>query len=127
MAGGRDIVVVGVCGSGKSVLVQSLRALGYPAWECAQEHSYVPGLWRRHGRPGVLIYLHAGLPAVCRRLNVRWDESTLAAQRTRLAEARAHCDLYIDTDRLPPQQVLCQVIEYLRARRLHAACRHPAT
>ena len=127
MAGCRDIVVVGVCGSGKSVLVQGLRALGYPAWECAQEHSYVSGLWRRRGYPRVLVYLHASLPAVRRRLGVRWDESALAAQRARLAEARAHCDLYVDTDLLPVQKVLHQVVEYLRSQRLYTACKQPAT
>ena len=82
-----DIVIVGVCGAGKSVLVQGLRALGYPARACAQEHSYVQGLWARRGRPAALIYLEAGLDAWCDRiLFVSADPSVRA---DRVGKARA--------------------------------------
>lgn len=112
------IVVVGVCGAGKSTLVRGLTALGYPARVCVQEHSYVPTLWCRRGRPQVLVYLHASLETVCRRRNVHWDESVLASQRARLALARAHCDLYVDTDPLTIPEVLERVVAYLRSRGL---------
>ncbi len=112
------IVVVGVCGAGKSTLARGLRALGYPARACVQEHSYVPTLWRRHGRPRVLVYLHAGLDTVCRRRHVRWDESVLAAQRSRLALARQSCDLFVDTDPLTIDQVRGRVVAYLQSRGL---------
>ncbi len=120
------IVVVGVCGAGKSTLVRGLTALGCPARVCVQEHSDVPTLWCRHGRPRVLIYLHASLATVCRRLDVDWDESALAVQRARLALARSECDLYIDTDPLTATEVLARVLAYLRLRQLFGpACSDP--
>ncbi len=115
MASTPDIVVVGVCGAGKSTLVQGLRALGYRARECVQEHSGVPALWRWRGRPGVLVYLEASLEAVCRRRGVRWGEEVLADQRERLADARRHCDLYIDTDPLTALEVRERVVAFLRS------------
>lgn len=111
------IVVVGVCGAGKSTLVKALRALGYRARECVQEHSYVPTLWRRHGRPCVLIYLDASAETVSCRLGVRWDERVLEAERERLALARANCDLYLETDGLTAEEVRRAVLCFLEGHR----------
>jgi RNase adaptor protein for sRNA GlmZ degradation len=116
-----SIVIVGVCGSGKSTLARGLRALGYPARVCVQEHSYVPFLWMRHGRPRVLVHLQASLVTVCRRREVAWSEEVLALQRERLAVARAHSDLDIDTDPLTADQVRERVVQYLRERHLFVA------
>jgi hypothetical protein len=115
-----DIVVVGVCGAGKSTLVRGLQALGYAARPCGQEHSCVPLLWRRHGQPLALVYLHAGLATVCRRLGVCWQENVLAVQRARLALAHENCDLWVDTDPLSIEEVLAEVVGYLRSRQLGA-------
>lgn len=108
-----SIVVVGVCGAGKSTLVRGLAALGYPSRVCVQEHSYVPTLWKRRGRPRLLVYLDASAETVSRRRGVHWDEGVLAIQRGRLALARANCDLYIETDQLTPEQVMARVVEHL--------------
>ncbi len=113
-----SIVIVGVCGSGKSTLSRGLQALGYPARVCVQEHSYVPTLWRRRGRPRLLVYLEASLEAVCRRRGVHWSEEVLALQRARLAVARANADLRIDTDSLTIEQVRQRVLDELSARHL---------
>jgi hypothetical protein len=51
------IAVVGPCASGKSLLVQALRARGYNTREVAQEHSYVPTMWQRITQPDLLVYL----------------------------------------------------------------------
>ncbi|HOG48776.1 MAG TPA: hypothetical protein PLJ35_07955 [Anaerolineae bacterium] len=110
-----SIVIVGVCGAGKSTLARGLQALGFPARVCAQEHSYVPALWRRRGRPRVLVYLEASLAVVRRRRGVPWEEHVLATQRERLALAREHCDLCVDTDPLSIDQVRQQVVSYLLA------------
>ncbi len=109
------IVVVGVCGAGKSTLVRGLCALGYRARECVQEHSYVPTLWCRHGRPRVLICLNASADAVSRRLGGRWEESALEVQRERLALARESCDLYLETDGLTAEGARQAVLRYLEA------------
>lgn len=113
-----SIVVVGVCGSGKSTLVKGLQTEGYPARVCMQEHSYVPTLWLRRGRPRALVYLDASLETVCQRRNVCWDEQVLSLQRQRLALARERCDLYIDTDGLGVEEVRERVLSYLRERDL---------
>ena len=113
-------VVVGVCGAGKTTLVRRLLGLGYPARVCAQEHSHVPSLFRRRGRPQALIYLHASLPVVCRRLGVNWTEQVLAEQWQRLSLAREECDFFLDTDPLTIPQVLHATECYLQA---HAVCK----
>src|SRR4051794_16055791 len=59
-ATGHNIVVVGVCSSGKSTLVHTLQEKGIQAHAVSQEHSYVPHLWQRTN-PDVLIYLDASL------------------------------------------------------------------
>ena len=53
------VVLVGICGSGKTTLAQGLRRLGYEVKECGQEHSEVPYMWQVISRPDVLIYLDA--------------------------------------------------------------------
>jgi len=100
------IKVVGPCAAGKSVLVERLRAAGYDAHHCLQEHSYVPDMWRRINPPDVLIFLDARLDTLTRRLSrPDWSPELLAEQQQRLAHARAHCDLCVATDDLTPDQV----------------------
>jgi hypothetical protein len=108
-----DVLVVGVCSAGKSTLVRKLKDAGYDARACAQEHSYVPHLWQL-SRPGALVYLDAGLNTVRQRRRVNWTQSMLDEQHRRLGHAREHCDLYIGTDWLSPDEVASQVMEYLK-------------
>ncbi|MBK7217144.1 MAG: hypothetical protein IPH95_08855 [Candidatus Promineofilum sp.] len=61
------IAVVGPCASGKSTLTAALRAAGYEARMPAQEHSYVPDMWRRLVDPDVLIYLDISYEALLER------------------------------------------------------------
>jgi len=111
------IAVVGPCASGKTVLVERLRALGYEAHECAQEHSGVPAMWRKVVHPDVLIYLDASFATITRRRRVDWGPDYLAELNRRLAHARQHCDLYIRTDELSEEEVLEKVLVYLQGRR----------
>ncbi|MEW5987458.1 MAG: hypothetical protein AB1791_12560 [Chloroflexota bacterium] len=110
-----QIAIVGPSASGKSTLVAALRAAGYDARHVAQEHSYVPALWRRITRPDVLIYLDANDQTVrARRPHSLETPHWLDDERRRLAHARAHCDLYLPTDYLSPAQVQEKVLDFLQ-------------
>lgn len=110
------IVIVGVCGSGKTVLADALVRLGYNARAMAQEHSFVPGMWRAHGQPNALICLDAAAETVNQRLGRRdWTEEAIAEQHRRLADAQAYCDLHLATDDLSAAEVLEQVVAFLSA------------
>jgi len=107
------IAVVGPCASGKTSLVQRLRSLGYNARSVAQDHSYVPDMWRRITAPDVLIYLDAQLATIARRRRIGWGERYLADERHRLRHARQHCHLYLATDDLDEEQVLATALAFL--------------
>ncbi|NLG51757.1 MAG: hypothetical protein GX552_16765 [Chloroflexi bacterium] len=107
------ISVVGVCSSGKTTLVEQLQALGYDARQTGQEHSHVPDMWQRISRPQVLIYLDVSLP-VARQRGQNYESGYYDEQRRRLAHARQHSDLFIDTTHLTPQQILEQALAALQ-------------
>jgi deoxyadenosine/deoxycytidine kinase len=113
------IAVVGVCASGKSSLVRALREAGYDARHVAQEHSYAPQMWRRIVRPDILIYLDVDFETLTqRRRQLRFGPAELAEQLRRLAHARAHCDLYVDTSSLSVDEVRTAVFDFLEKSRL---------
>lgn len=100
--------------SGKSELVNALRAAGYPTHHVAQEHSYVPHMWAHVTQPDVLIYLDVNYEAVRRRRpEITWGPERLVEQAERLAHARAHCDLYIDTSEMSIEAVREQALQFL--------------
>ncbi len=105
---GPRIVVVGPDAAGKTELVNRLRALGYNARSCAQDHSYVPDMWQRISKPDFLVYLDAQLETIARRRAIDWGQERLDELNCRLAHARAHCDLYLPTDELEPEEVADQ-------------------
>jgi len=109
------VAVVGVCAAGKTTLVRLLRAAGYDARSCAQEHSYVADMWRRLARPQALVYLDAALATINARSATSYDSAYIDTQRQRLEHAREHCDVYVRTDGLDPSQVCAQVIAALGA------------
>ena len=107
------IAVVGVCASGKTTLVAGLKAAGFDAYNVAQEHSGIHDFWaKRH--PDILVMIDATMPAIHKRRVVYWDESRLEVQHKRLADARAHADLYIQTDQYNAQQVRDKVINFIQ-------------
>jgi hypothetical protein len=107
------ITIVGVCGSGKTTLVNGLTARGYDAKACAQEHSYVPYLWSR-SHPDVLICLEATNSTIRSRCDVTWEDAYLTEERCHLAQAKSKCDLLIDTDLLSAERVLETALIFLR-------------
>jgi shikimate kinase len=121
------VSIVGPCGSGKSTLVSSLRAMGYDARECVQEHSYVPTMWQRISRPDVLIYLDVGLPSLRQRLpRSDWTPAILDEQMRRLSDARARCHLYVATDDMTADQVLAAVTAFLQSAEASRGHKLPA-
>jgi len=111
----RLVGVVGPCGSGKSTLIVGLQSAGYPCRHIAQEHSYVPYMWQRITHPDVLIYLHASFPVCTARRRLNWTREDFEEEMRRLAHAREHADLIVQTDDLSAPQVLDIVLEFLGA------------
>jgi cytidylate kinase len=110
---GLVIGLVGPCTSGKSLLRAKLEKLGYTVRHIAQEHSYVEDMWKKISNPDVLIFLDVSYPIT--RARRKWDfqEADYQEQLRRLAHARKHADIYLDTDELTPDEVLAQVLEHL--------------
>ncbi|MEW6404228.1 MAG: hypothetical protein AB1649_20720 [Chloroflexota bacterium] len=109
------IGVVGPCGSGKSTLIGGLEARGYRCRHIAQEHSYVPAMWQIIAKPNLLIFLEASFETSTRRRKLNWQRADYEEQSRRLAHARNHADVIIDTDPLTPDEVLSRALDYLKA------------
>ncbi len=111
------LAIVGPCASGKSTLAARLRERGLDVRTPAQEHSDVPYMWQRFARPDVLIYLDAANHELRRRRPEAYlGDEKLARERRRLAHARAHADLYVDTTGLTPDEVFQRVWAFLQGR-----------
>ncbi len=109
------IKVVGVSGSGKSTLVRLLRQAGYLARTVSQEHSSVPDLWQQFDQPQILIFLYVDVEQQrLRRPDVAWNRAGLAAEEKRLADARAHANLRINTSGLSGELVFKITLSYLK-------------
>lgn len=108
------VVIVGVCGSGKTLLAGGLVKLGYDARSVSQEHSLVPALFM-HSSPDVVIYLDASDATVSARKQTGWEPRQLADQRRRLKLAREKADIRISTDGLDPDELLSRVVGELEA------------
>lgn len=121
--GAGDIIkVVGPCKSGKSTLVAGLKAAGYAARSCGQEHSETSAMWQRIHPPVCLIFLEVSLETMRARVNRSdWSDDLLATQQRRLAHARQHADLIVSTDLASAQDVLGQVMAFLEQRGLRRA------
>ncbi len=110
------IGVVGPCGSGKSTLIAGLEREGYTCRHIAQEHSYVPYMWKRITNPDVLIFLNASFPVCTLRRRLNWAPEDYEEQLRRLAHAREHADLIIETDNISPAEVLAGVVHFLGSK-----------
>lgn len=109
------LAVVGPCASGKTTLVEALKAMGYAVRQPAQEHSYVPDMWQRLSKPDLLIYLDVDDTA-CRqrRPYLGGGLQRLDVQRHRLRHARQYCDFYLDTSPLSAEEVCTAVLRFLK-------------
>lgn len=109
----RLIGIVGPCGSGKSTLMAGLERRGYRCRHIAQEHSYVQAIWQIITKPDVLIYLNSSFATSTTRRKLDWREKDYEEQLRRLAHARAHANLTIDTDSLTADEVLQKALDFL--------------
>ena len=109
------IGLVGICGSGKSTLAEQLTVHNIHVRQIAQEHSQVPDMWRRISKPDLLIYLDVSYPVTMQRKNFKWKESEYLEQERRLAHARQHADLHIDTNLLTPEEIAQIVLDFIRS------------
>ncbi|MHB8860026.1 MAG: DEAD/DEAH box helicase family protein [Thermoleophilia bacterium] len=109
------VVITGVCGSGKTVLAEGLKTMGYDARAVAQEHSLVPELFL-HSRPDLVIYLEASDATVAGRKQTGWEPHQLAEERRRLKLARERADIHLNTDGLEPSVLLERAGEALAGR-----------
>ncbi|MHB0914150.1 MAG: nucleoside/nucleotide kinase family protein [Thermoleophilia bacterium] len=100
----RRIVIVGVCGAGKTLLAEKLSARGFDARTVAQEHSLVATLFLR-GEPDAVIYLEASDATVAQRKRSGWEPSLLREQRRRLKLARQKADIVLATDGMDPDRL----------------------
>src|SRR5437763_10189754 len=109
------VAVVGHCASGKTTLVGALRRAGYDAHAVAQEHSGITWLWK-HSEPDVLIYLHVPLETVRARRGEEWPQAVYDAQEERLADARAHANLTLDSSAEDIRSMSARALAFLRDR-----------
>jgi len=109
------IGVVGACGAGKSSLVAGLKAHGYMVRHIAQEHSYVPDMWKRLTNPDILIYLDVTYENTIQRRKLDWTNEEYTEQLRRLVHARQHADLFLDTNSLTLAEVLDAVLSFINS------------
>jgi guanylate kinase len=114
------IGVVGPCGAGKSTLIEALDTLGYSTRHIAQEHSYVKDMWKRITNPDVLIFLQVSYSTSQKRRHMNWVKSEYDEQQRRLSHAREHANFYVDTDNLSIEEVLEQVLTFLKTQSDHS-------
>jgi thymidylate kinase len=108
------IGIVGPCSAGKSTLTQALRDQDFIVKEIMQEHCSAPDMWLRLSKPDVLVYLDVSEEVAAEREGLEKPSSWWKDERiVRLAHARAHCNLYIDTTKLNPDEVFEKVKSYL--------------
>jgi len=107
------IGVVGPCAAGKTTLVEGLNSLGIKCRHIAQEHSYVPEMWKKFTNPDVLVYLDVSYPLTITRRQLNWTEAEYQEQLHRLRNAHEKADLFIQTDRLSPKEVLQVVLNFI--------------
>ena len=110
-----DIIlgIAGPCASGKTTLIKGLEQHGYHGKHIAQEHSYVPYMWKRLTNPDFLIFLDVSYKNTKNRKRLRWSEKEYLVQVKRLEHARRNADIIIYTDNLSPDEVLQKVISFI--------------
>lgn len=109
------IAVAGVCGSGKTTIVDRLRQRGFDAYVVSQEHSIIRDLWK-HQDPSALVFLDIRLETVRTRRSNDWPSWMYDLQQDRLADARAHATVTIETDNYSIEETVDLILQVLKQR-----------
>lgn len=107
------IGIVGPCKSGKSELRSGLYENGFKSKHIAQEHSFVPKMWKKLVDPDVLVYLDVSYKNTITRGKIKWTEKDFLKQIKRLENARDNADIFIDTNDKGIDEVLGDVLGYI--------------
>lgn len=110
------IGVVGPCGAGKSSLVAGLKHRGYLIRHIAQEHSYVPDMWKRITNPDLLVYLDVSYENTIIRRKLDWTFAEYSEQLRRLRHARQNANFYVDTNAMLLEDVIQSVDCFIQSR-----------
>jgi len=108
------IGIVGPCSSGKSTLLAGLIKHKIHARNIAQEHSFVKDMWQRLTNPDLLIYLYVSYPIAQNRRKLNWNLADFEEQLHRLRNARENADFFLDTDLLTPEEVLEEILHFIK-------------
>lgn len=103
-------MVVGTCASGKTTIVRELKARGFEAATCSQEHTTNPYLWRRK-EPRFLVVLQCKEATVQKRRGRVFPKGLHKKQVQRLGKARKHCHLFLPTDDLTISDAVEKIVE----------------
>ncbi len=71
-------------------------------------------MWQKITNPDLLIFLNASFEICTRRRKLNWTKVDYDEQQRRLAHARQHANLIIETDALTTEEVLAGVLEFLK-------------
>ncbi len=105
------IGIVGPCAAGKSTLIAKLEQHGIRARHIAQEHSFVPDMWKRITNPDFLVYLDVSYQVSTQRRKLDWTQAEYEEEKRRLNHAFEHADLYLFTDNLSPDDVFNEILQ----------------
>ncbi len=70
-------------------------------------------MWQIITKPDVLIYLNSSFQTSTARRKLNWHEKDYNEQLRRLAHAREHAHIIIETDELTPDEVLKRALDFL--------------
>jgi thymidylate kinase len=109
------IGIVGACASGKTTLIRQLESRGYLCRHIAQEHSYVPDMWKRLTNPDILVYLDVSFEKTLERKSLNWTNEEYLVQIQRLSHARNGADIVVETDGFSVEEVVNLVVQRIES------------
>lgn len=72
-------------------------------------------MWKQLTDPDILIYLEVSYAMTIQRRKLDWSLDEFDEQIRRLADAKEHADIVIDTDSLTAEEVAAQAVTRIRA------------